>query len=627
MTVVEQRPTYSGPYQFAFMEPWQREGDIYFTYVKEKDTQAQVMLQIPSVAGRAFEEMRRSVVLERKLFDLVGCSKLIACLAPNFSVLIEGEELEGIAKRCLGTNFHSITQFTLADIRVFVIGIIPILQLLESRNLTPYEFWELDFETPLDSSAIILTSLRKMIHELEKNEEKLTPNVYLPPEVWRGSRPYNQTGIMVWVLGCFLIKLLMRKPLFEGNDLETMEQVWEKFLGSEIENRNALMRALWPFIPDKERRYFHLFCDFLRKCLRYDASERFQLDAIENHPFIQSCAEPLSDYPYPRIYPQRKFYLAGQYYVPERKVGRGTYGVTVLCNTHDHAVVVKFPRTFSGDNQFLFSESCTAALQNECRILQCLHGLSEEAADYFPCIEAVDYTHFDNPLAAGHPAESIRTFAVVYECLGPSLSDSIKARLPFNLETIRGTAFHVLEGIHRMHAAGVCHHDIKPGNILSDSHHRVKIIDFGLARIACAGNEILGTMRYMAPESILQLGKHTQAVDIWGFGCVLAELYCGEPLFPAKDFVSMITAFTKVLGPIPFEMIADSPRRTEIVNGDVTGLHALEECIQSVPELNEELPLQQYFLKLLRRIFCYTPDQRPTAQALMDDPFFKTVQT
>ncbi|MBI5368344.1 MAG: serine/threonine protein kinase, partial [Planctomycetes bacterium] len=88
------------------------------------------------------------------------------------------------------------------------------------------------------------------------------------------------------------------------------------------------------------------------------------------------------------------------------------------------------------------------------------------------------------------------------------------------------------------HGEGVIHRDIKPENILIDRRGRVKIADFGLARIAgCdaptdAGitrtGVVMGTLDYMAPEQRLGTRDVDQRADIYALGVVLYEMLTGE---------------------------------------------------------------------------------------------------
>ena len=89
-----------------------------------------------------------------------------------------------------------------------------------------------------------------------------------------------------------------------------------------------------------------------------------------------------------------------------------------------------------------------------------------------------------------------------------------------------------------MHRHGYFHRDLKPENILIDDNGIIKIIDFGLARQIRARppfTDYLSTRWYRAPEMILRSKTYNSPVDIFAYGCILAELYLMKPLFQGSS--------------------------------------------------------------------------------------------
>ena len=101
----------------------------------------------------------------------------------------------------------------------------------------------------------------------------------------------------------------------------------------------------------------------------------------------------------------------------------------------------------------------------------------------------------------------------------------------------------ICEALQFAHDEGVVHRDIKPENILLDKRGRVKIADFGLAKLAAgspedftltATHQVMGTPRYMAPEQMEGSHAVDHRADIYSLGIVFYEMLTGE--VPAGHF-------------------------------------------------------------------------------------------
>jgi eukaryotic-like serine/threonine-protein kinase len=89
------------------------------------------------------------------------------------------------------------------------------------------------------------------------------------------------------------------------------------------------------------------------------------------------------------------------------------------------------------------------------------------------------------------------------------------------------------------HAAGLVHRDIKPANVLVTGGGQVKLLDFGIARMAAAAGltqtgTLLGTAGYLSPEQAAGQPAGPQA-DLYAVGCVLFEMLTGAPPFTADS--------------------------------------------------------------------------------------------
>jgi serine/threonine-protein kinase len=126
---------------------------------------------------------------------------------------------------------------------------------------------------------------------------------------------------------------------------------------------------------------------------------------------------------------------------------------------------------------------------------------------------------------------------------------------PLPLETAIGYAHQLTEGLDYAHEKGIIHRDLKPANIKITAEGVVKILDFGLAKIAEPSNGgqtrpeqtateagvLIGTAAYMAPEQARGQPVDRRA-DIWAFGVVLYEMLTGHRLFAGESVSETLAA-------------------------------------------------------------------------------------
>ena len=117
---------------------------------------------------------------------------------------------------------------------------------------------------------------------------------------------------------------------------------------------------------------------------------------------------------------------------------------------------------------------------------------------------------------------------------GETLSQKLR-RGPLPLPEAVGIAMDMAAGLAKAHRHGVIHRDIKPGNIIVTTDGVVKILDFGVAKLASMASTragMVGTVLYMSPEQ-LQGKSVDQRTDIWAWGIVLFEMLTGRASFRA----------------------------------------------------------------------------------------------
>ena len=138
--------------------------------------------------------------------------------------------------------------------------------------------------------------------------------------------------------------------------------------------------------------------------------------------------------------------------------------------------------------------------------------------------------------------EDNQTFIVMEYIDGESLRTKINKGIS-EFDEVLDILSQICEGVSEAHKADIVHRDIKPENILIDNRGRVKILDFGLAKLKgisklTKDSSTLGTVHYMSPEQI-QGQDVDHRSDIWSVGVVLYELLTGEPPFKG-DYESAV---------------------------------------------------------------------------------------
>lgn len=212
-----------------------------------------------------------------------------------------------------------------------------------------------------------------------------------------------------------------------------------------------------------------------------------------------------------------------------RCIGRGGMGVVYEAERFDGGGIVALKMM---NHRLLYRPRAVRRFQHEADALELLRH---------PSIARL-YGHFS---AYG------TQFLVMEYCEGLTLAQLFAERGCLDEAVVRPIVGQLAEALQYVHARGLIHHDLKPSNVILSPSGLIKLMDFGLVRPDptdsatatsgqdAAGEDLLGTPRYMAPEQF-RSGAVDKRIDVYGLGCVAYEALAGRPVIRAQNLVAAI---------------------------------------------------------------------------------------
>ena len=258
--------------------------------------------------------------------------------------------------------------------------------------------------------------------------------------------------------------------------------------------------------------------------------------------------------------------------------------------------------------------------------------------------------NFSHPHIVKYNSVFVHKCQVVIEmefCI-TSLSNVIKKiSKPFYIGQIKKIIRSIALGIKFLHDHDIIHRDMKPGNIFIDENCVVKIGDFGSARISPQQKkeqEIeqeekkknnpttskdkkekkekrpltpgVGTKWYKSPEIIFGNKHYDKSVDIWSFGCLMAEMFLLEPLFPGSTDFEMINLIFSFIG---FSKEDESVLKPQLhINYRERPKNIFESTFDTADKDS---------IDLMNKMLVANPNKRITVEEILKHPFLKNEES
>ena len=232
-------------------------------------------------------------------------------------------------------------------------------------------------------------------------------------------------------------------------------------------------------------------------------------------------------------------------YEIKRHIGQGTFGNVAIVYDHKNKCDIAL-KVIRNKNVFHKQANC------EIKILQDIK--KQDPNNEYNVIHIKNHFTFRKHIC------------MTFELLDKNIYHILKERKfkGFGLNKIRIYAKQILNALIFLKKINIIHCDIKPENIMVTSNtDEIKIIDFGSA---CYNNHTIHTYlqsRYYRAQEVIMEASYSFPIDMWSFGCFIAELYIVKPLFPGRSEMELFVYIMEVCGKPPKKLFLESknPRR------------------------------------------------------------------
>ncbi|KAL4228242.1 P-TEFb-associated cyclin-dependent protein kinase Cdk9 [Mactra antiquata] len=213
------------------------------------------------------------------------------------------------------------------------------------------------------------------------------------------------------------------------------------------------------------------------------------------------------------------------------------------------------------------------------------------------------------------------TFYLIFEFCEHDLAGLLSnMNVKFSLGEIKKVMQQLLNGLHYLHTNNMLHRDIKAANILITKGGILKLADFGLARalnhIQKYTNRVV-TLWYRPPELLLGERNYGPAIDIWGAGCIMAEMWTRTPIMQGKTEQHQLHLISQLCGTIKPDVWPACENLALYGKIEIPEGHK-----RKVKERLKPYVKDPYAIDLLDKLMTLDPDKRIDADNALSHDFF-----